>query len=149
MYALASVLHLMSNPQLRKPREMKRFSSLVFVDDDYPTNRYHQIVVEEADCTDEVLFFEMPNEAIDYFISEREKPGFQVPDLFFVDMNMPRYNGFQFLDQLAAVLPLAQTKAAMLSTSEIPADRQKAKNYPQIIGFATKPLSEEMLNSFR
>ena len=91
----------------------------------------------------------MPNEAIDYFISEREKPGFQVPDLFFVDMNMPRYNGFQFLDQLAAVLPLAQTKAVMLSTSEIPADRQKAKNYPQIIGFATKPLSEEMLNSFR
>lgn len=55
---------------------MKWFLSLVFVDDDYFINCYYQIVVEEVDCIDEVLFFEMFNEVIDYFISEWEKLGF-------------------------------------------------------------------------
>lgn len=127
---------------------MEKFNLLVFVDDDYPTNRYHEIIVKESDLCEKVLFFDMPDEAITYFRKEYSKSGFVMPDLFFVDMNMPRYNGFQFLEQLAEFIPVAQTRVVMLTTSNIPGDRTKARNYPQIRGFSTKPLSEEMLRSF-
>ena len=127
---------------------MNKFSLLVFIDDDYPTNRYHEIIVKESGLCQDILFFDMPNDAIDYFVEAYAKEDFKMPDLFFVDMNMPRYNGFQFLEQLAETLPVEDTHAVMLTTSDIPGDQQKARNYPQILGFSIKPLSEEMLNSY-
>lgn len=127
---------------------MRQFSLLVFIDDDYPTNRYHEIIVQESGLCKELLFFDMPDDALDYFQRESQNPGFQMPDLFFVDMNMPRYNGFQLLEKLAQILPVADTRAVMLTTSDIPGDRTKARDYPQIIGFSVKPLSEEMLRAF-
>ncbi|MEL6656792.1 MAG: response regulator [Bacteroidota bacterium] len=127
---------------------MKKFSLLVFIDDDYPTNRFHEIIVKESGLCENVLFFDMPNDAVDYFKEASQKEDFVMPDLFFVDMNMPRYNGFQLLEQLAEILPVADTRAVMLTTSDIPGDQQKARNYPQILGFSIKPLSEEMLRSY-
>ncbi|MEL7251161.1 MAG: response regulator [Bacteroidota bacterium] len=127
---------------------MKKFSLLVFIDDDYPTNRFHEIIVRESDLCENVLFFDMPNDAVDYFKNASQKEDFVMPDLFFVDMNMPRYNGFQLLEQLAEILPVEDTRAVMLTTSDIPGDQQKARNYPQILGFSIKPLSEEMLRSY-
>ena len=127
---------------------MKKFSLLVFIDDDYPTNRYHEIIVKESGLCENVLFFDMPNDAVDYFKEASQKEGFVMPDLFFVDMNMPRYNGFQLLEQLAEILPVSETRAVMLTTSDIPGDQQKARNYPQILGFSIKPLSDEMLRSY-
>lgn len=127
---------------------MKQFSLLVFIDDDYPTNRYHEIICQESGLCKDLKFFDMPDDALDYFQRESVKPGFQMPDLFFVDMNMPRYNGFQLLEKLADILPVSQTRAVMLTTSDIPGDRIKARDYPQIVGFSVKPLSEEMLRSF-
>ncbi|MEL6968958.1 MAG: response regulator [Bacteroidota bacterium] len=127
---------------------MKKFSLLVFIDDDYPTNRFHEIIVKESDLCENVLFFDMPNDAVDYFKEASQKENFVMPDLFFVDMNMPRYNGFQLLEQLAEILPVEDTRAVMLTTSDIPGDQQKARNYPQILGFSIKPLSEEMLRSY-
>lgn len=127
---------------------MKKFSLLVFIDDDYPTNRYHEIIVKESGLCENVLFFDMPNDAVDYFVEAVQKDDFTMPDLFFVDMNMPRYNGFQLLEQLAEILPVSQTRAVMLTTSDIPGDQQKARDYPQILGFSIKPLSEEMLRSY-
>ncbi|MEL6835893.1 MAG: response regulator [Bacteroidota bacterium] len=127
---------------------MKKFSLLVFIDDDYPTNRFHEIIVKESGLCENVLFFDMPNDAVDYFKEASQKEDFVMPDLFFVDMNMPRYNGFQLLEQLAEILPVEDTRAVMLTTSDIPGDQQKARNYPQILGFSIKPLSEEMLRSY-
>ena len=36
---------------------MKEFKLLVFIDDDHPTNVFHELVVEEANITEKSIFF--------------------------------------------------------------------------------------------
>lgn len=70
------------------------------------------------------------------------------PDLIFLDIQMPKMDGFGFLDNFLNFPKEKKEKCKiiMLSSSMDPNDINRAKKHPYVIDYLNKPLSEESLN---
>ena len=68
------------------------------------------------------------------------------PDIILVDLNMPKMNGFEFLNMLKANDDWKDIKVFMLTTSDEQEDKLAAQNIG-ISGFITKPLKLESPSS--
>lgn len=86
--------------------------------------------------------------AIEY-LSKLEKENEQIPDLIFLDLNMPVLDGWGFLDQFQLQFPhfVSKIRIIILSTSNYVGDIERAKNYPFVSSFITKPLTSEQLDT--
>ena len=66
-------------------------------------------------------------------------------DVIFLDINMPRMNGFEFLESATREFgdSFARMFVVMLTTSKNPQDEERAWSYPAVRDFIDKPLSVE------
>lgn len=65
------------------------------------------------------------------------------PDLILLDIRMPGFSGFDFLDEMQSLKPTgSQARVVMHSSSTDPADQKKAWSYSQVIGYLTKPINK-------
>ena len=124
----------------------KKLKSILLIDDDEPTNFFHKIMVNEADCTETLTVVTNGNKALDY-LNDAYAGKHPVPELIFLDINMPLMDGWEFLAAYEKLPMERRTKiiVIMLTTSINPDDRDKAKQFPEILDFKNKPLSVEML----
>ena len=78
--------------------------------------------------------------AIDFLISKRNFPA-ELPELIFMDINMPNLNGWQFLDELRKINIASYAPAIyIVSSSKALEDTRIAATYPEIKGYLVKPL---------
>ncbi len=91
----------------------------------------------------EVVEFIYAQDALKYLKS----PGREQFDFVFVDINMPRLDGFEFADAYAALYPELRGHARMYicSSSINPADRLRTDEHPMIDGYCEKPVGREFL----
>lgn len=117
--------------------------TILLIDDDSADNIIHRRLLENMNIADNIEDFIYAEDALIYLKSEEGKD----TDLIFLDINMPRMNGFEFLDEFKNLsdnpedLPLV----AMLSTSNPNWDDDVSRNYPLIKHFFTKPLTEKFV----
>jgi len=114
----------------------------MLIDDNEDDNYFHRIILDEMQAAGNVQVLEGGIEALEYFRDNR-----QAPDLIFLDINMPKMNGWEFLDEYRKRGINSQTNAViiMLTTSLNPSDKEKSLKIPEIKGFETKPLTQEMM----
>ncbi len=96
---------------------MKRSYRILIVDDAATVRLYHRQVLESAGYR--------VDEAING-IEALEKALTAPYDLYLVDINMPKRDGYGFLRELREQATLPQTPAIMISTEAQPHDLQKA-----------------------
>lgn len=126
---------------------MSLIDYIFFIDDDYPTNYFHELVANESEVVKEVRCFLSPKKALQYFIDVKDGKELRMPNLIFLDINMPEINGYEFLEMLKSQeLPHVPT-VVMLSTSLNPKDREVFEANEMVIDFINKPLTKEYLKS--
>lgn len=116
---------------------------ILLIDDEDDCNFVTKLVLKKAGFTGRVTTFTQAEEALSYL-----RLGDDLPDLMFVDINMPRMTGFQFLHvcETEALLPNGVTSVVMFSSSNRPSDLERALAFRSVQGYVEKALSVE---SFR
>ena len=116
---------------------MNRYERFILIDDNEADNVYHEIMIERAGFTGEVLVFETGEDALAFFRSDPMTK----PTCIFLDINMPGLDGFEVAEQATDLLANKPTvMLVMLTSSGSPADRERAASLPVIRGYVTKPL---------
>lgn len=93
-----------------------------------------------------VLAFDNGQSALTYFITHKDNKAL-LPELVFVDINMPILNGWQMLDALVGdEHPLTEgTPFFIVSSSDASIDISKSKEYPFVKDYLHKPLDKKQL----
>ena len=123
-----------------------KLNCVLLIDDDEATNFLHKLVIQRSGYAEEIVAYQNAEEALTYLGTE-SGGRYPQPDLIFLDINMPRMNGWEFMDAYANLTEEQRGKVVvmMLTTSLNPDDKEKADGIENITGFLTKPLTKEML----
>ncbi|MEO6329433.1 MAG: response regulator [Ginsengibacter sp.] len=122
----------------------RKLKSILLIDDDEPTNFFSSLLIEDADCTEHIQIADSGQRALGLLKSDV----LPIPDLIFLDINMPAMDGWEFLEKYRQLPIDHQSKIViiMLTTSLNPDDREKASKIKEISGFETKPLTSELID---
>ncbi len=121
---------------------------ILCVDDDPITLMLCKKVITKASFSDAIITAKNGEEALQYFNSIINKEGNKLPNLIFLDLNMPVMDGWEFLDNFSTnkYSEVNKTKIVVLSSTIDPEDLQKSKKYPMVIDFLSKPITTNMLS---
>ncbi len=121
---------------------------ILCIDDDPITLMLCKKVISKSSFSDEIITSQNGEEALHYFntIKQNEDKN-HYPQLIFLDLNMPVMGGWEFLDYFtsAEYSDFSSTKVIVLSSTIDPEDLEKAKKYPMVIDFLSKPITQSML----
>lgn len=117
-------------------------NNLVLIDDDPITLRIIELTIKRNQFADNVIKLKNGEEGIRFFEKLSTLENHMVPELVFLDLNMPVMNGWDFLDEYAAkyhvLFPSLQI--CILSSSVDPQDQLRAQKYSSVIRFISKPI---------
>lgn len=104
--------------------------------------------IESEKLAKKILVFSDGEEAIQFLI-DNVSNSTSVPDIIFLDINMPVMDGWQFLEEYVNIKPLLGKKVTiyMVSSSVDEVDIERAKKISDISDYLIKPISPEKLKS--
>jgi len=119
---------------------MNIIDTILMVDDDEATNFLHEIIITDANSCNNLIIIDDAEKALEMLKNDLK------PNLLFLDINMPKMNGWEFLDLFKQTkkgndLPL---KIIIFSTSLNPRDKEKAQEYKNV-SFMSKPLTGDLV----
>jgi CheY-like chemotaxis protein len=101
-----------------------------------------------SEFANKVISCENGKIAYDYLKDLLAKGG-DIPEIIFLDINMPVMNGWDLLEELEHIkssfskLP----RIYILSSTVDPEDYKRAKSFDAVVDFISKPLSKEILQN--
>ena len=112
---------------------------VMLIDDEEIDQRMYERVLKKSGLVNHILTFDYADEALEFLLNNRELE----VDVIFLDINMPRMTGFEFLDAAAERMGsgFAKIVVAMLTTSLDPQDEQRAAENDLVRKFINKPLT--------
>lgn len=122
----------------------------ILVDDDDVFNYIHSQIINQADDEAEVSNYRSSLEVLK-LLKQTAENNEDMPDVIFLDINMPEMNGFELLEELKK-LPedkLKQMKIFMVTSSLNEKDIERAMSYSIVKGFKGKPLTEEVIEEIK
>lgn len=121
-----------------KENEESRVEEVWLVDDDTVIAYITERLLKNVDPTVKITSFLSAKMAL-----EKLRIAENTPDLLLLDINMPGINGWQFLDELRNMH--RYVNVYMYSSSIDPEDVKKARSYPMVRDFLSKPVDSVVL----
>ena len=108
--------------------------NILIVEDDLIIAKMHRFGIESLPGT-QADTCRNGKEALEFLLGQ------QAPFLVLLDLNMPEMNGWEFLEACKREGLCEQIKVIIVTSSLYRADREKARQYEQVTGFYSKPLT--------
>ncbi len=130
--------------------EAKNEKVVLFVDDDEISNFVSVKTLEDARIADRILSVTGAREALD-LIKEGINGNGPIPDLIFLDINMPIMSGWDFLEEYKEIKDQVGKKIyiIILTSSVYKHDKAKAATYEDVDDYTLKPLDISDLIVFK
>lgn len=123
---------------------------ILLIDDNDIDNYINNHIIEDSKIADKITVMNSPIKALS-FLDEIKDDFEAFPDLIFLDISMPRMDGFGFLEEFVK-FPKAIEKQCfviMLTSSNYLKDRTRAFEYEVVKDYFVKPLEDEMLENLK
>jgi len=122
-----------------------KLKKILLIDDNPIDNMISQQFIDASEVPNECITIDSSLDAFDYL--EETNPS-EFPDVIFLDLNMPIYNGFEFLDKIEKMVnaKIINSKVYVLTSSRNPKDMQRANTYSAVAGYLVKPLNANVVS---
>jgi CheY-like chemotaxis protein len=127
---------------------IKKLGCIMLVDDNPNDNFFHEREIRKVNPEIIVITKNSGIDALEYLKSKKTDEDI-LPVLIFLDINMPRMNGWEFLDEYKQLNKKIQRKVTiiMLTTSDNPVDIARTKSFTFITDYIIKPLTKEKMEA--
>ena len=128
----------------------KTIDLVMLVDDNDTDNFISKRIIEITKFAKRVVVKSSGRSALDYLI-EHQTNATELPNIIFLDINMPIVDGFVFLYEFDTFNEMVKNKCKIiiLSSSDNKRDIDKIVNNNHVIKFITKPLTEVALDEIK
>jgi response regulator of citrate/malate metabolism len=116
---------------------------ILIVDDDPGVLFLHKIIVREGNLSKNPIIFSEADKALEFIIPIDLAI---TKILVFLDINMPKTNGWDFLNLLVEKVKNADIKVVMVTSSLSKEEREKSKEYCHVIDYWEKPMDETQVS---
>ena len=124
---------------------MSKYENVILIDDDEITNYINENVIREVGLGEHIKTYIAAEKALSDIENEIDHP----PTLVLLDLKMPVFDGFDFLEEYTNMDPTIRKniRIVVLTTSENPYDLKRV-NELGYDDYIIKPLSKENLSEF-
>ena len=127
---------------------MYKYGNVLLVDDNEIDTLINKRMLELSGMANQIISKNSGQAGLDYLMQHKDNPDL-LPDVIFLDINMPLISGFDFLAQYHTIaLTLGkQSKVIILTSSDSLQDITQMEHNEHVWQFITKPLSVNILRS--
>jgi CheY-like chemotaxis protein len=125
---------------------LEKLPLIGIIDDDKIYQFMLTRLIKNNVLSERIVTFMDGEKAIQY-LSENKADTKNIPDIIFLDINMPIMDGWQFLEEYANIKAELKKKIViiMLSSSVNPIDVERANKITEIADYIVKPIKSEEL----
>ncbi|MDF2432096.1 MAG: hypothetical protein JWP44_1727 [Mucilaginibacter sp.] len=121
----------------------------ILVDDDPAYHRIFKELFKNKGIFNEIKHYKDGLSALSYLLKNKNQAEF-IPDLIFLDINMPEMDAWGFLDEFETLYPALGKKIGIyiISSQILPIHKHRLKLYKHVKGLINKPFDKKSLNDF-
>ncbi|MCM4158199.1 response regulator [Gramella sp. AN32] len=123
---------------------MKKINLACLIEDDPVHIFLSKKYLELSGCIENIMICQNGKEAYDK-LKAIFQAGEILPELILLDLNMPIWDGWQFLEEFVKIPIDKQITIYILTSSISNEDREKAKLYSNVHNYVVKPITLELL----
>lgn len=123
----------------------QKLESVLLVDDSIALNFYNKKVIEKSEKVSSTFIANDGIKALAFLKRSANSINKSLPNIIFLDINMPRMNGFEFLEACCdcGIFDANKTIVVFLTTSAWSKDHIKAQKNSLVHDIVQKPLDKD------
>lgn len=123
-------------------------SKLVLIDDEPIFHKIVQMTIKNSELSNQATYSFDGEVVLDY-LEEKKSDSQSLPDYIFVDLYMPLFSGWDFLNRFQHIYKSLKKNIHIyvVSSSIDPQDIDRSKLYPFVTTFISKPVVKDVFDS--